>query len=100
MRLVIADEAQADLERIGDRIATDNPRRAASFVSELADRCHRLVDMPRAFALVPRYEHTGVRRLPHGNYLVFYRVGVEQVEILHILHGAQDHEAILFPVDP
>jgi len=38
-----------------------------------------------------------VRRRPHGNYLIFYRVGAEQVEILHVLHGARDYEPILFP---
>lgn len=39
----------------------------------------------------------GVRRRPHGNYLIFYRVTPESVEVLHILHGARDYEAVLFP---
>lgn len=50
-----------------------------------------------SFPLVPRYEHTGVRRRPHGDYLIFYRVGADTVDILHILNGAQNYEAILFP---
>ncbi len=54
---------------------------------------------PRAFPLVPRYEHTGVRRRPHGDYLIFYRVGADVVDILHVLNGAQNYEAILFPDD-
>jgi ParE toxin of type II toxin-antitoxin system, parDE len=32
-----------------------------------------------------------------GNYLIFYRIGLDHVEVLHVLHGAQDYEAILFP---
>lgn len=74
MRVVFSAEAESDLERIGDYIAADNPLRAVSFVNELVKRCERLSDMPRAYPLVPRYEHTNVRRLPNGNYLIFYRV--------------------------
>ncbi|WP_192244378.1 type II toxin-antitoxin system RelE/ParE family toxin [Mesorhizobium silamurunense] len=97
MNIVITDEALTDLEHIGDFIAKDNPSRADSFVAELVDHCFKLADMPRAFPLVPRYEHTGVRRLPHGNYLIFYHIGTDRIDILHILNGAQDYEAILFP---
>lgn len=43
------------------------------------------------------YEATGVRRRGHGNYLIFSRVEVEKVIIIHILHGAQDYGTILFP---
>lgn len=97
MIVVLTKEARADLERIGDYIAIDNPVRADTFVWELTNRCLALADMPRAFPLVPRYEHTGVRRRPHGDYLIFYRVGADTVDILHILNGAQNYEAILFP---
>jgi toxin ParE1/3/4 len=53
--------------------------------------------MPRAYPLVPRHENSGVRRVPHGDYLIFYRVTADTVEILHILHGARDYEPIMFP---
>jgi toxin ParE1/3/4 len=95
--VVFTSEAEANLEAIADYIALENPSRAASFVQELVTRCETLADMPRAFPLVPRYEHTGVRRIPHGNYLIFYRIGESQVDILHILNGAQHYEAVLFP---
>ena len=97
MIVVFTEEAEADLEHIGDYIALDNPRRAVSFVNELIDRCESLADMPRAYPLVPRYEGKGVRRRPHGAYLIFYRVGADQIDILHVLNGAQDYEALLFP---
>ena len=97
MIVIITDEAQADLWRIGEYIALDNPRRAETFVDELEARCLALGDMPRAFPLVPRYEDSGVRRRPHGNYLIFYRVGSNSVDVLHVIHSAQDYEAILFP---
>jgi len=95
--VIITDEAEADLEHIGDYIAHDNSRRALSFIVELVELCEHLAKMPNRFPLVPRYEHMGVRRRPYGKYLIFYRVGEDSIEILHILNGAQDYEPILFP---
>ena len=89
--------AEADLERIGDHIARDNPRRATTFVAELIDCCMRLEQAPEGFPLLPRYAASGVRRRVHGNYLIFYKVTTAGITVLHILHGAQDYETILFP---
>lgn len=96
MIVLITEYAEADLERIGDYIARDNPRRAISFISEIVDRCEGLAEIPYGFPLVPRYEHLGVRRRHYADYLIFYRVSNDRIEILHILHGAQNFENILF----
>src|SRR3954453_10701956 len=97
--LFLPEEALA--RRLGDYIARDNPRRAVSFVSELVECCSRLADMPRGFPLVPRYQHPGVRRRPYGEYLIFYRLNeqADRIEVLHILNGARDYEAILFSAE-
>jgi len=97
MKLVFTDEAKADLLQINEWIAEDNPGRAFTFVDELEERCGRLIGMPRAYPLVRGRENSGVRRVPHGHYLIFYRVTADVVEILHVLHGARDYEPILFP---
>ena len=97
MIVIITDEAEADLEEIGDYIARDSPRRAVSFVSELVDRCERLTGMHNSFPLVSGHEHTGVRRRPYGEYLIFYRFDETGVKVLRILNGARNHESILFP---
>jgi toxin ParE1/3/4 len=34
---------------------------------------------------------------PNNDYLIFYRILNDTVEILHVLHGARDYEPILFP---
>jgi len=93
----ITDEADANLEVIGNDIAKDNPDRAVTFVRELRESCQGLAEFPERFPLVTRFETKGVRRRLHGNYLIFYRVEPEQVVVLKILHGAQDYAAILFP---
>lgn len=89
--------AEADLEAIADYIARDNPVRALSFVRELVERCLSLAEMPEAFPVVSRYQHHGIRRRVHGRYLIFYRAQGDRITILHILNGAMDVEALLFP---
>jgi plasmid stabilization system protein ParE len=96
MRVVITAAAKADLLAIRRTIETDNPTRALSFVEELLDRCLALADTPRAYPLVPRYERYEIRRCVHGRYLIFYRLQPEQIEVIHILQGARDIEAMLF----
>jgi toxin ParE1/3/4 len=97
MVVIVTGPAESDLERIADYIATRNPVRALTFVRALRDKCEALADAPRAYPLVPRYEHFGIRRRPYGHYLIFYRIGVGTIDIVHILHGAQNYEPILFP---
>lgn len=96
MRVVITAAAKADLLAIRRSIAADNPARAVTFTEELLDRCLALADTPRAYPLVPRYERFGIRRCVHGDYLIFYRLQPEQIEVIHVLQGARDIEALLF----
>lgn len=97
MSLVFLPSARADLVAIAKYIGRDSRVRALSFVKELRLSCYRIQDMPRAWPLVPRHECSGIRRRVHGNYLIFYRIEADRIEILHILHGAMDVEAVLFP---
>jgi plasmid stabilization system protein ParE len=96
MRVVLSDQARAGLREIALFIARDNPTRARSFVGELRTKAREIGETPRAFALVPRYEHRGIRRRPYRDYLIFYRIEEDRVAIIHILHGAMDYEALLF----
>lgn len=97
MKVVLTAEARGDLEAIADHIAQDNPTRARSFVRDLVESARKIGETPRGFPLVPRYQHLEIRRRTHGAYLIFYRVEEGRVSILHILHGARDYEALLFP---
>ena len=96
MKVVFTIEALADLEHIADYIALDNPARASSFIGELIDKARGLADLPNRFPLVPRYEHLGIRRRVYSNYLIFYRVKLHSIEVIHIVHGSRDYEALLF----
>lgn len=97
MIVVLTDEAERNLETIGDYIARDSPERAASFICGLREACLGLATFPERFPLVPRYEAHRIRRRVHGNYLIFYRVETTHIVVIHVLNGAQDYDAILFP---
>jgi plasmid stabilization system protein ParE len=97
MRVIFSREAETDFTEIAVFIARDNKSRALSFTRELRHAARQLGDIPRAFPLIPRYEHHGIRRRPWGHYLIFYRVEEDHVAIVHVLHGARDYEALLFP---
>lgn len=93
MRLEFSPESQLDLLEIADFIARDNPVRARSFVDELESDCNRLTTQPGIGA--PRPELCdGVRMLPHGRYLVFYRVDDDVVLIVRVLHSARDLDTL------
>ena len=97
MIVTITAEAESDLEEIAAYIAQQSPQIALRLVRELREKCESLSDVPRAYPLVPRYEDSGIRRRPFGRFLIFYRIGFDAVEVLHILHGARDYESLLFP---
>jgi toxin ParE1/3/4 len=80
--------AEEDLENIADYIALDNPLRALSFIQEIRERCHRIADAPQGYPLAPEYGDD-IRKLPFGNYLIFYTLCVDSVVILHITHSAR-----------
>ena len=96
MKVILAQAAIADLIAIGRYIKNDSALRAETFVQELEQKCMDLATMPLAFPIVPHRKNKSIRRRVHGNYLIFYRVGAEQIEVLHVLHGAQDYESWLF----
>ena len=74
MKVTLSSRARHDLEGIRNYIEQDNPVRAISFVNELRDIMKRLANMPRAFPLVPRYEHHGIRRRSYKRYGILYSV--------------------------
>ncbi|MGY3619690.1 type II toxin-antitoxin system RelE/ParE family toxin [Bradyrhizobium sp. USDA 10063] len=97
MIVVITAEAEADLEQIATYVAEQSPTSALNLVRELRQRCESLADTPRGYPLVPRYEQFGIRRRPFGRFLIFCRLGVDAIEVIHVLHGARDYESLLFP---
>ncbi|MBD2607247.1 type II toxin-antitoxin system RelE/ParE family toxin [Scytonema hofmannii FACHB-248] len=90
-RTRLADE---DLLEIWRYIAQNNIEAADRLLEKIDRKCQLLADSPRAG--VKRDDlATGLLCLIEGKYLIFYRITDETVEILRILHGAQNLKAIL-----
>lgn len=79
-------------------IAQDNQARAMTFVDELEGKCAALGRAPGIGT--PRPElGDGVRMLPHGRYLIFYREVNKGLRIERIMHGSRDIGADDFETD-
>jgi toxin ParE1/3/4 len=87
-------KAVDNLQAIGDFIATDNPRRAISFIDELLDVCTRIAAHPQAFRRRDDLAD-GLRQAVHGRYLILFTVGTEGVVIERVVHGARRLEDLL-----
>lgn len=89
MRVALSKLAEADLEEIGDFIALGNPRRAVTFIGEMWAKCQRLGQTP-GLGTARLELGDGVRMLPHGRYLIFYREHDGAIRIERVMHGARD----------
>jgi toxin ParE1/3/4 len=95
VRVRLTRSAEADLVGIADWIARDNPPRAATFVRELHARCMSLAHRPERFATVRTIRGAGIRKLAYRDYLVFYVIGADSVDVIRILHGARHWRPLL-----
>jgi toxin ParE1/3/4 len=81
------NRALGRLDEVADYIARDNPERAQTFVRELRQK----VDILRAHQLGKAGRVFGTKELVlHKHYIAVYRVKGEEVQILTILHSAQN----------
>ena len=88
MTATFSPAAEEDLLDIAVFIARDNPARALTFVDELESKCDALGRAPGIGTSRPELGD-GVRMLPHGRYLIFYREVNKGLRIERIIHGAR-----------
>jgi toxin ParE1/3/4 len=95
MRLIVSDEAEADLRAI-IRFTTNQwgAERAQSYVGSLRDRMVLLLDYPE---LGPACDDisAGLRRYPFVSHNIFYRLRRNEVRIVRVLHRRMSPEAHL-----
>lgn len=86
------------MEEIGDRIALCNPRRAVTYIREIRTKAFGIGDFPHSGAPRPQWG-ANIRIVIHGKYLIIHRVRGDTVQVLRVVHGARDLEA-LFSREP
>jgi toxin ParE1/3/4 len=84
-----------DLDDIFDYVAEHNLSAADRLVDMIFERCRLLVDFPemgqRRSDLTP-----GLRAFSIRKYVVFFRSNQGIVEVVRVVHGARDLDAIEF----
>ncbi|MGE0830885.1 MAG: type II toxin-antitoxin system RelE/ParE family toxin [Hyphomonadaceae bacterium] len=88
MKIYWRAEARADLEQLLDYIAAESMSGAARVMDRILTRVESLAELPR---LGRPGRRPDIRELVIVStpYIVVYRLGAEEIEILVVLHGAQ-----------
>jgi toxin ParE1/3/4 len=85
--------AEANLDDIWWYIAQDNPDAADRLLDKIEEQCQALAQFPQMGInrdeLMP-----ALRSFPIGNYLIFYLSTDDGVEIVRVLSGMRDIDAL------
>jgi toxin ParE1/3/4 len=99
LRVVLERHAEEDFTGHADHIARDHPAVALVFIDAVERSLASLADMPEIGS--PRaFRHSrleGIRMWPvpeFRNYLIFYRITGDTIQVLRILHAAQDYTRV------
>jgi toxin ParE1/3/4 len=88
-KLIITRVAEADLLEIWIYLFEHSPQTADRVMDEITAQYDHLLEFP--FMGRQRLEFGGdYRSLPVGNYVIFYRVKDDLLEISRVLHGSRD----------
>src|SRR5260221_14043514 len=86
-------EVSHDMEEIGRSIAEDNFEAAIAYVGLIRPRRRLLTSQPLMGR--PRDElFPSLRSFPVGQHVIFYRPVKNDIQIIRVLHGARDIEAL------
>jgi len=89
VRVHWTDTALGHLSAIHDYIAQDSHTYARGVVDRLTARSQQISEFPHSGRRVPEYEAEDVREVIEEAYRIIYRVNAERVEVLAVIHDAQ-----------
>jgi toxin ParE1/3/4 len=92
-RCQFADWAITDLEHIHDFVAHHSLSAVARVVALIRERCFLLVENPLMGRSRPELA-PGLRSFPVGTYVIFYFPIQGGVEIVRVINGARDIDAL------
>ena len=94
--MIITPQANLDLLEIGDTISKESHGAAKRFRQKVEYTFQMLTKMPelgeRCSSAHPKYRKVRVWRVSgFSNYLIFYRIGEETLEVPRVVHGARNY---------
>ncbi|MBI2437962.1 MAG: type II toxin-antitoxin system RelE/ParE family toxin [Lentisphaerae bacterium] len=90
MKVHWTNTAEDHLDAIYAYIAKDSPEYAQRMVDRLTHRSQQIADFPLSGRRVPEYETDQIREVIEGPYRIIYHLKPDQIDVLAVLHGAQD----------
>jgi plasmid stabilization system protein ParE len=95
-RAVFLASVEADLLEIYTWLAetSDSLSVADHFVQRLRMQCHHLAGLPGLMGRARPELGEDLRSFPFGAYVIFFRYNNERFEVIDILHGSRDIDAL------
>ncbi len=90
MKVHWTDTAEGHLDAIYAYIAHDSPEYAKRTVDRLTRCSQQIADFPLSGRRVPEYEIDQIREVIEGPYRIIYYIKPDQIDVLAVLHGAQN----------
>ena len=89
MRYRFTRAAEQDLADLSRHIALDDPQAAAAILDLIEVKCDLLAQYPELGRsreeLFPK-----LRSFPASSYVIFYRVAIDEIQVIRVLHGSRD----------
>jgi toxin ParE1/3/4 len=93
MKYILAPEAIQDLQVLTDYLADIDLELAEKILTKFEHRCRYLVRFPK-IGRTYSYILSDLRGLPLNGHIIFYCLGNEALEILRVVRGNRDLDAL------
>ncbi|TAE54235.1 MAG: type II toxin-antitoxin system RelE/ParE family toxin [Nostocales cyanobacterium] len=90
---LISPLAIRDLDSISEYFLTRNIEAGEMLFKEFTKKCENLLQFPN-MGRSYEYIRQGMRGIPINGYIIFYQIVDNNIEILRVVHGRQDLEAL------
>ena len=89
MRVHWTNTAIDHLLSIYEYVSHDSDVYADRLMDRLTRRSQQIGTFPRSGRSVPEYEAPDIREVIEGSYRIIYRIKEEQIDVLAVMHSAQ-----------
>jgi toxin ParE1/3/4 len=83
------ETAVENISAIYTYIAQNSPQYAAIIVDRITRRSEQVINFPLSGRVVPEFETEQIREVIEGSYRIIYYIKPEQIDVLAVIHGAQ-----------
>lgn len=90
MRVHWTNTAIDHLLSIYEYVARDSEVYADRLMDQLTRRSQQISTFPRSGRRVPEYNAPDLREVIEGSYRIIYRIKEEQIDVLAVVHSAQE----------